>query len=272
MQVVLKAAGWWVGIVTKAFTEHTLGAAVISIAAIGILVVLHKEYRPFGVLTNVGVVLLGWLIAITALPFAMSSAATAVATLDTTLPFASRLAGYFYGIYERHPLMVLVIAGIGSTFYFLRQSWPFRLSWWPVRAVCTVFGVVAVVHVSAPIADLIEPPVATAAPVKAVAPVIPAREAAAAAIKVGDLRYLAVAHCADEVVGYPAAEAVKSGVKRYGQSCDDALGSEGIARSFAQREYANEYNRLVHEHNRAAEAKPAATENKVGENKAETKK
>ena len=35
----------WYNLVTKAFTEHTLGTAVISIAAIGILVVLQEEVR-----------------------------------------------------------------------------------------------------------------------------------------------------------------------------------------------------------------------------------
>jgi hypothetical protein len=268
MEPVLRLATWWVDIVTKAFGEHTLGAAVISIAAIGIFVVVQKEYRPFGVLTNAGIVLLGWLVAITALPFAMSGAANAVATLETTLPVASRIAGYFYGIYERHPILVLAIAGIGSTVFFLKQSWPYRLSWAPVRAACTVFAIVFLVHVSAPIADLAEPVPAPAAP-KASAPMVPAKDAVAAAIKAGDLRYVAVSQCAEEVVGYPGSEqgsAPKAAVKRFGLSCGDTLGSEGIAKTYANREYAAEYNRLMYEHNKAAEAKPV-----VSENKAETK-
>jgi hypothetical protein len=260
MDLVLRAASWWVAQFTKAFTEHTLGAAVISIAAIGIFIVLHKEYRPFGLLTDAGIVLLGWLVAITLLPLGMSSGAAAVATLDTTLPVASRVAGYFYAIYERHPILVLVIVGVGTTAYFLRQSWPFRLSWWPVRAACTVLGVVLLVHVSAPVADLIEPPQAAAAPVVA-APAVPKvapKEAAAAAIKAGDLRYLSVAQCSEEVVGLPGPEASKSGVKRLGQTCDDTLGSEGIARAHAQREYAAEYNRLIAEQGKPPEVKAEA--------------
>jgi len=250
MELVLRAAGWWVSQFTKAFTEHTLGAAVITIAAIGIFIVLHKEYRPFGLLTSVGVVLLAWLVAITLLPLGMSSGAAAIATLDTTLPMASRFASYFYAIYDRHPLMVLVIVGVGTTMFFLRQSWPFRLAWWPVRAVCTLLAVAALVHVSAPIADLIEPPVA-AAPAAATAaapavPKVPAKEAAAAAIKAGDLRYLSVTQCKEEVVG-AGPELPKEAVKRLGQSCDDTLGSEGIARVYAQREYAAEYNKVISE-------------------------
>jgi len=263
MERILGAGNWWVSQVTKAFTEHTLGAAVLTIAAIGICIVLVKEYRPFGLLTNAGVVLLVWVVAITFLPLGMSSGAAAVATLDTTLPIAYRFASYLYGIYERHPIMVLVIVGVGTTLFFLRQSWPFRLGWWPVRAVCTVLGVTVLVHVSAPIADLIEPPPAAATPVAVPTaaapsvPKVPAKEAAAAAIKAGDLRYLSVPHCTEEVVGQPP-EAAKSGVKRLGQSCDDTLGSDGIARAHAQREYAAEYNRIIAEQARPPEVKAEA--------------
>lgn len=260
MDFILGAANWWVAQVTKAFTEHTLGAAVLTIAAIGIFIVLIKEYRPFGLLMNAGIVLVAWVAAITLLPLGMSNGAAAVATLDTTLPVAYRFAGYLYGIYERHPLMVLVIVGVGTTVFFLRQSWPFRLAWWPVRAVCTLLAVTVLVHVSAPIADLIEPPPVVAAPAVAVVtapvvPKVPAKEAAAEAIKAGDLRYLSVAQCSEEVVGSPAPDASRSGVKRLGQSCDDTLGSEGISRVHAQREYAAEYNRLIAEQVKPPEVK-----------------
>ena len=261
MEFVRGAANWWVSQFTKAFTEHTLGAAVITIAAIGIFIVLVKEYRPFGVLKNAGIVVVAWLLAITLLPLGMSRGADAVATLDTTLPIAYRFASYLYGIYDRHPLMVLVIVGAGTTAFFLRQSWPFRLSWWPVRALCTLLGVAFLVHVSAPIADLIEPPAAAAAPVAGpVVPKVPAKEAAAAAIKAGDLRYLSVPQCVEQAVGAPAD--ASGNAKRLGQSCDDTLGSDGIARAYAQREYAAEYNRAISE----AQAAP-----KVAEVKAEPK-
>src|SRR6266446_2606128 len=95
----------WLDLVTKAFTDHTLGTAVISIAAIGALVVLQKEYRPFNLLTNAGFVLLGWIVAITALPFAMSGAAKGLKALETALPWAARIAAYIFGIYERHPIL-----------------------------------------------------------------------------------------------------------------------------------------------------------------------
>src|SRR3954465_11805723 len=98
----------WAALVTKAFTGHTLGTAVISIAAIGILVVLQKEYRPYSLLTNAGFVLLGWVVAIGGLRFAMVGGAKGVAALDTAAPWAARISAYLFGIYERHPILVLV--------------------------------------------------------------------------------------------------------------------------------------------------------------------
>lgn len=265
----------WYDLVTKAFTEHALGAAVISIAAIGILVVLQKEYRPYRLLTNAGFVLLGWIVAITALPLAMSGAAKGFSALETALPWAARIASYLFGIYERHPILVLVIVGIGSTVYFLKQSWPHAVSWGPVRALCTVLAIVFLVHVSGPIADLVAEPAAPAAP-KFSAPSVPAKDAALAAIKSGDLRYLSVPKCIEEVSGYPISEpgkpelvpAFKAGVKSFGPSCEDTLGSVGIARAHATREYASEYNRVMYEHNKAVEAKAAE---KVSESKIDAK-
>jgi hypothetical protein len=267
----------WYDLVTKAFTEHTLGAAVISIAAIGIVVVLQKEYRPYRLLTNAGFVLLGWVVAITVLPLAMSGAAKGFTLLETALPWAARIASYLFGIYERHPILVLVIVGLGSTVYFLKQSWPLAVSWGPVRAVCTVLGIVFLVHVSGPIADLVadEPKPAAAAP-KFSVPSVPAKDAASAAIKSGDLRYLSVPKCIEEVSGYPVSEpgkpevvpTFKAGVKSFGPSCDDTLGSDGIARVHTTREYASEYNRAIYEHNKAVEAKAAE---KVSESKVEGK-
>jgi hypothetical protein len=66
-----------------------------------------------------------------------------------------------------------------------------------------------------------------------------------------------------------------AGVKKFGPSCDETLGSQGVVLVRAYRDYAAEYNKLMQEHNRAAEPKPAepapAAENKVVENKAPSK-
>jgi hypothetical protein len=140
----------------------------------------------------------------------------------------SKVSGYFYGIYDRHSLLVLVIVGIGTTAYFLKQSWPFRISWGPVRALCTALGVLLSIHVAGPIADLFDEPAASFAPKTVEAPRVPVKEAFGVAVKSGDLRYLPVPQCFD---------------------C----------------EYAVEYNRLMSEHIQDSQGK--ASEGKPGENK-----
>jgi hypothetical protein len=283
----LRLVDAWYNLVIKAFTEHTLGTAVISIAAIGILVVLQKEYRPYKLVTNAGFVFLGWVVAITALPAVMVGFRDGLKALEPAAPWVHRIARYLYGIYERHPLLVLVIVGLGATFYFLKQSWPMQISWGPIRAVCAVFGIVLMVHIAGPIADLIvEPPPATTLK-KFNAPATPAKDAVAQAIKAGDVRYVSVPLCVDEVAGYPIAEPGKSenrvpadaAVKKLGPSCEETFGNDAVARARTYRTYAAEYNRLMYDHHKAAEPRPAEVkpaepkpaEAKVSENKADAK-
>jgi hypothetical protein len=138
--------------------------------------------------------------------------------------------------------------------------------------VCTVLGIVLLVHIAGPIADLVDADPAAAPRKKLAAPKMPVKEAVAQAIKSGDLRYVSVPLCTEEVSGVvlPLTKAVK----KFGPSCDEALGSQGVVLVRAYRDYAAEYNKLMQEHNRAAEPKPAepapapTAENKVVENKA----
>jgi hypothetical protein len=101
---------------------------------------------------------------------------------------------------------------------------------------------------------------------------MPAKEAAAQAIKSGDLRYVSVPLCTEEVSG--VVPPLTKAVKKFGPSCEEALGGRGAVMVRAYRDYAAEYNKLMQEHNRAAEPKPvepAPTSDKVVENKAQGK-
>ena len=217
MQTALWLLRSWQHLVIRSFTEHTLGAAIIGIAAIGILILLQQEYRRGKLLTNLVYVFLGWIVSITTLPLVMESFVKGLETLEATTPVVSRISRYLYGIYDRHPLLVLVIVGIGTTGYFLKQSWPYRISWGPVRALCTVLGVLLSIHVAGPMADLFDDE--PSAPKTVEAPRVPVKEAFGVALKSGDLRYLSVPQCVEEV------------------------------------EYAGEYNRLMYEHNQASQGK-----------------
>ena len=81
------------------------------------------------------------------------------------------------------------------------------LAWAPIRAVCTVVGIVLAIHIAGPIADLVDgEPVGAAVAAKGApdkSTLIPAEQAVAEAIKARDRRYMSMRQCVDEVSGYP---------------------------------------------------------------------
>lgn len=263
MDAVVGFVTSWPVLIQQAFTGHSLAVAVISVAAVGIFIILQQEWRPQSLLTNVAFVAGGWLIAVTALTFIMAGLGKGWRMVEQALPFAAKLSAYLYGISERHPLLALAIVGMGTTAFFLRRAWPGVVAWAPLRAACAVFGIALAIHIAGPIADLIdgEPmgahfAAAGAKPEKlALAPV---DQAVAQALKAGDRRYVSVRQCVDEVTGYPSSEANKGdtgspwtiGVKPLGASCYDTLGHDGSVRMNRQQAYAAEYNRRMYEHNK----------------------
>ena len=259
MDDVLNVIASWPLMMSRAFTEHTLAAAVVSIAAVGIFVLLQQEWRPHRLVTNIWFVAVGWLVSVSVLVPAIGWLRRSWRVFESALPLAAKLVAYLYGICERHPIVALVIVGAGTTAYFLRRPWPSAVSWGPVRALCTVFGVALMIHVVGPIADLVEgkaPARAVAAPKQETLDVS-AEEAVARAIKKGDNRYVSVRQCVDEVAGYPVGEPGKPdagspwtiGVKSLGATCYESLGHEGDARMRRRQEYAAEYNRRMYEYN-----------------------
>lgn len=240
----------WHDLVSKAFTEHTLASAVVTIAAIGIFVVLQQEWRPYRLATNAAYVALGWLASVSVLAYVMAALRRGWALLEQALPVAARVSAYLYGIVERHPILALVIVGAGTTAFFLERLWPRSVSWAPVRAIGAVCGIALAIHIAGPIADLVaaEPPKAA---VRLTA--VPPAEAVARAIKGGDTRYLSVPQCVDQVVGEVPSPWV-TGVKALGPNCRDSLGDEAALRMHLHQAYAAEYNRLMHKHNSPAMA------------------
>lgn len=262
METVLSWIGSWPVLIHRAFTEHSLAVAVVTIAAIGIFVVLQQELRPYGLVTNLMYVAGGWLASLSALVFVMAALRRAWGLVEGALPVAAKLSAYLLGICERHPILALIIVGAGTTAYFLKQPWPSAVSWGPVRAACSVFGIALAIHIAGPIADLVAAEPAAAPVQQSLQPLneAPPQEAVARAIKAGDTRYVSVRQCVDEVSGYPTSQPGKPeitspwtiGVKRLGASCYESLGHEGDMRMRKQQAYAAEYNRLMYEHNKSA--------------------
>lgn len=263
MDAVVDFVTSWPVLIQRAFTEHSLLVAFVSVAAIGMFVVLQQEWRPNSFVTNVAFVAGGWLIAVSSLVFVMAFARKGWHMVEQALPFAGKLSAYLYAICERHPILALAIVGTGTTTYFLRRAWPMLLAWGPVRAVCALFGIALAIHIAGPIADMVDGgplPFASGRAKPEKVALLPVEQAVAQAIKSGDRRYMSVRQCVDEVSGYPASDAGKSeipspwtiGVKPLGASCHETLGHEGSVRLNKHQAYAVEYNRRMYEHNRSA--------------------
>ena len=263
MDAIVNFVSSWPTLVQRAFSEHTLVVAFITVAALGIFVLLQQQWRPYSLPSNLAFVAGGWLIAVSSVVFVMTWARKGWSAVEQALPFAAKLSAYLYGICERHPLLALGIVGMGTLVFFLRRAWPLVLRLAPIRAVCAVVGVALAIHVAGPIADLIDGEPLGAAFAAKGAPdkltVIPVEQAVAQAIKAGDRRYMSMRQCVDEVSGYPSAEAGKEvaspwtiGVKPLGASCYESLGHDASVRMNKQHAYVVEYNRRMYEHNKSA--------------------
>jgi hypothetical protein len=264
MDAIVNFVGSWPNLIQRAFIEHSLVVAFLTIATIGIFVVLQQEWRPNSLVTNIAFVVGGWLMAVSSVVFVMALLRRGWRVLEQALPFAAKLSAYLYGISERHPLLALAIVGAGTTIFFLKRAWPMVIAWAPIRAACALFGIALAIHIAGPIADMADgEPAGHFAFGKARAEKLalpPVEQALAQAIKTGDRRYVSVRHCVDEVSGYPVAEAGKPelaspwtiGVKPLGPSCYETMGHDGSVRMNKHHAYAVEYNRRMYEHNKSA--------------------
>jgi hypothetical protein len=262
MDSIVNLVSSWPILVQRAFSEHTLVVAFISVAALGIFVLLQQQWRPYSLPSNIAFVAGGWLIAVSSVVFVMAAVRKGWTVVEQAMPFAAKLSAYLYGICERHQMLALGIVGMGTLVFFLRRAWPMVLRFAPIRAVCAVLGVALAIHVAGPIADMIDgTPVGAAFAAKG-APdkltVIPVEQAVAQAIKSGDRRYMSMRQCVDEVSGYPAAEPGKEiaspwtiGVKPLGASCYESLGHDASVLVSKQNAYVVEYNRRMYEHNKS---------------------
>jgi hypothetical protein len=264
MDAVVNLISSWPVLIQRAFSEHALVVVFLTVAAVGIFVILQQEWRPSSLVTNIAFVAGGWLIAVSSVVFVMAVLRKGWRVLEQAMPLAAKLAAYLYGICERHPILALAIVGVGTTVFFLRRAWPMVVAWAPIRAVCALFGIALAIHIAGPIADMVDgEPVghfALGKVSKEKLALLPIEQAVAQAIKTGDRRYMSVRHCVDEVSGYPVAEAGKPeiaspwtiGVKPLGASCYESMGHEGSVRMNKQHAYAVEYNRRMYEHNKSA--------------------
>ena len=260
MDAIVNLVSSWPTLVQRAFSEHMLVVVFVTVAAIGIFILLQQEWRPYSLPSNLVFVAGGWLIAVSCVVYVMALARKGWTVVEQAMPFAAKLSAYLYGICERHPMLALGVVAVGTLAFFLRRGWPMVLRFAPIRAVCTVVGIVLAIHVAGPIADLVDGEgAAVAAKGSDKLNLIPVEQAVAQAIKAGDRRYMSMRQCVDEVSGYPVAESGKEiaspwtiGVKPLGASCYESLGHDASVRMSKQHAYVSEYNRRMYEHNKSA--------------------
>src|ERR1041384_5132273 len=156
MDAIVNFVSSWPTLVQRAFSEHILAVALLTVVALAVFVLLQQEWRPYSLPSNLAFVAGGWLIAGSSLVYVMAFAHKGWRMLEQAMPFAAKLSAYTYGICERHPIVALAIVGVGTMIFFLKRAWPVVVKWTPIRAVCTAFGIVVAIHVAGPIADMVD--------------------------------------------------------------------------------------------------------------------
>jgi hypothetical protein len=178
MDTVISILTAWKDLIISVFSSQPLAGATVSIVAAAIYFLLHTQYRKGRVASNAFWVLFGWAIAVPIVGLVFDIGGEIYAAVKHVLGFVWAAAASFYGIYARHPILVLVVVAAALGAYvvwgLLRpQSGPSR----PLRVVILIVVVTAVVHLLSPIVDLFgvaASPPSGQAPASAVAPPFPA--------------------------------------------------------------------------------------------------
>ena len=77
MDAIVSFVSSWPTLVQRAFSEHMLVVAFITVAAVGVFVLLQQEWRPYSLPSNIAFVAGGWLIAVSCVVTNINSAAYA---------------------------------------------------------------------------------------------------------------------------------------------------------------------------------------------------
>src|SRR6186713_3149345 len=74
MDAIVSFVSSWPILVQRAFSEHMLVVAFITVAAVGVFILLQQEWRPYSLPSNIAFVAGGWLIAVSCVVFVMGAA------------------------------------------------------------------------------------------------------------------------------------------------------------------------------------------------------
>ena len=181
METVVSAITRWKDLITKVFSEYPLAAALMTLAAVGAFYALEKSLRPKQAATNILIVLLSWAVAVPILGGGLWVIGQVWDVVKAIAPALTKALTSLFGIYEKHPLLVLALITIAVVIYFAWKR--FRPKVLPSRGLRVVFLatlVLVVSHVASPIADMFTPKTAEAPAAQAPSPSAPAIRASAA--------------------------------------------------------------------------------------------
>ncbi len=148
----------WKDLITKVFGEYPLAAAVFTLIAIAVFLGLDRQWRKGKTPTNLMLVLVGWAVLVPIGGWVLAVLGKLWSFIESTLPFVTTVLGSLYRIYEKHPILVLVISVIALLAYIV-WKWRFDkvLPSPTLRVIVLVVGVILAAHIASPIADLFSP-------------------------------------------------------------------------------------------------------------------
>lgn len=158
MNSIVDFISGWKDLITKVYGEHTLTAALLTIVAVAVFVLLDRKVRKGKRPTNLMIVLVGWAVAVPIVGFIMTIFGKIWAFIEAVAPMVASALGSFYRIYERHPLLIAVLLAIGVVAYVLwRKLRPNLLPSKTLRIIALTAIVFVVAHIASPVADWLTP-------------------------------------------------------------------------------------------------------------------
>lgn len=146
----------WKDLIIKVFSEYPLSAAIFTLISLISLVMLEHKFRRGKTATNIAAVFVGWAVLVPIFGWIFLIFGKIWSMAETFASFFMVVLGSFYKIYEKHPLVVLVILISAVVAYFI-WSWRFssvvpnRFFRFAILSAC----VVILSHVLSPIADVV---------------------------------------------------------------------------------------------------------------------
>lgn len=182
MEAVVSAITAWKDLIIKVFGEYPLAAALMTLAGVGAFYALEKSYRPKQAATNILIVLLGWAVAVPIVGGVLWVIGQVWDVVKAVAPALTTAVTSLFGIYEKHPLLVLALVTIAVVVYFAWKRFrPKVLPSRGLRVIVLAALVLVVSHLASPIADMFTPKVAEDPVAKAPSPSAPALRASASA-------------------------------------------------------------------------------------------